>query len=491
MKKHVSESRFKSRFSSLKGIILFSFIAVVSVQELKAQCPGTSIDFNWGVGTVYTYQYDGIRNGKCAYKQASPGTTIEWTGTQWNIYGNASYSGTAFWHSTVDVGDRPSGFNSDWVADMGLAMNSLTGTGVILACSNPTFLSTTPNIICGTGSVDLVATTSAGNVDWYTTPTGGTSLFTGSNFTTPSISTTTTYYAEASNGACVNPVREAVVASISNNCTQVRLSQCGTTVINPNDAVWAPQVAGATNYKFEITDPSNNVTFLEGTARNFKFSQFAFTNNMTYHVRVAAKVGGVYSPFGTSCDVHFEYRSKIQTSQCGATITSPNTQVFAREVANATAYKFELTDESYNVTFIENPTRTFKFNQFAYIPGETYSIRVSPKTGSVYGHFGVACNVTAPATAARPEDAVELKNMSESTFDFEAFPNPSNGDFTISSSEVGTFNIINELGQVIRTVEITEANGNQVNVENMPNGAYFVTGTLNGEAVTKKVMVVR
>jgi uncharacterized repeat protein (TIGR01451 family) len=70
-------------------------------------------------------------------------------------------------------------------------------------------------------------------------------------------------------------------------------------------------------------------------------------------------------------------------------------------------------------------------------------------------------------------------------------PNPSNGDFTISSSEVGTFNIINELGQLVRTVEITAANNNQVKVENMPNGAYFVTGMLKGEVVTKKVMVVR
>ena len=71
------------------------------------------------------------------------------------------------------------------------------------------------------------------------------------------------------------------------------------------------------------------------------------------------------------------------------------------------------------------------------------------------------------------------------------FPNPSNGDFTISSSEVGTFNIINELGQLVKTVEITEVNGNQVKVKDMPNGAYFVTGTLNGERVTKKVIVVR
>jgi hypothetical protein len=114
--------------------------------------------------------------------------------------------------------------------------------------------------------------------------------------------------------------------------------------------------------------------------------------------------------------------------------------------------------------------------------------------GTSYGPYGAACNITTAGTAALAQNNtnVELKSMVvEPTFDFEAFPNPSNGDFTISSSEIGTFNIINELGQLVRTVEITEANGNQVKVEDMPNGAYFVTGTLNSEIVTKKVIVVR
>jgi hypothetical protein len=43
---------------------------------------------------------------------------------------------------------------------------------------------------------------------------------------------------------------------------------------------------------------------------------------------------------------------------------------------------------------------------------------------------------------------------------------------------------------LVSTVPITEANNNQVKVENMPNGAYFVTGTSNGNVVTKKVIVV-
>jgi Ig-like domain CHU_C associated/Secretion system C-terminal sorting domain len=49
---------------------------------------------------------------------------------------------------------------------------------------------------CGNGSVSIYAT-SAVQIFWYSTPTGGTSLGSGSLFNTPVISTNTTYYAES------------------------------------------------------------------------------------------------------------------------------------------------------------------------------------------------------------------------------------------------------------------------------------------------------
>ncbi|WJS96422.1 T9SS type B sorting domain-containing protein [Flavobacterium johnsoniae] len=63
---------------------------------------------------------------------------------------------------------------------------------------------------CGAGTVTLEATSNIGTINWFTAPTGGTSIFTGSNFTTPSISSNTTYYAEASSNGCINPNRTAV-----------------------------------------------------------------------------------------------------------------------------------------------------------------------------------------------------------------------------------------------------------------------------------------
>jgi gliding motility-associated-like protein len=63
---------------------------------------------------------------------------------------------------------------------------------------------------CGTGSVTLEASSNIGTINWFTSSTGGTSIFSGTNFTTPAISSNTTYYAEASNNGCINSTRTPV-----------------------------------------------------------------------------------------------------------------------------------------------------------------------------------------------------------------------------------------------------------------------------------------
>ncbi len=58
--------------------------------------------------------------------------------------------------------------------------------------------STTAGTRCGTGTVQLGATGNSGStIEWFDAATGGVSLGSGSTFTTPSIATTTTYYASA------------------------------------------------------------------------------------------------------------------------------------------------------------------------------------------------------------------------------------------------------------------------------------------------------
>ncbi|OYU81647.1 MAG: hypothetical protein CFE23_04040 [Flavobacterium sp. BFFFF1] len=78
----------------------------------------------------------------------------------------------------------------------------------------PTVATTTPGSRCGTGSVTLNATASAGTLSWFANASGGTALGTGTSFATPSISSDTTYYVQAANGSCVS-ARTAVLATIN------------------------------------------------------------------------------------------------------------------------------------------------------------------------------------------------------------------------------------------------------------------------------------
>ena len=68
---------------------------------------------------------------------------------------------------------------------------------------------------CGTGIVSIGVSATPGTINWYTSSTGGSSIGTGNPFSTPSISSTTTYYAEVTNAGCIS-LRSPVVASIKN-----------------------------------------------------------------------------------------------------------------------------------------------------------------------------------------------------------------------------------------------------------------------------------
>jgi len=121
----------------------------------------------------------------------------------------------------------------------------------IAQCTPPTITGTTPATRCGTGTVTLSATPSAGTINWYTAATGGSPVGTGNTFTTPALTTTTTYYAAAAtagggsmsyNIGLLTPERNYITQSVgwgamftvSANCTLDSLTvfPTGTGTIN-------------------------------------------------------------------------------------------------------------------------------------------------------------------------------------------------------------------------------------------------------------------
>jgi len=84
----------------------------------------------------------------------------------------------------------------------------------------PTITGTTPSSRCSSGTVTLGATGSSGTINWYDAPTGGVLVGTGASFTTPSISTSTTYYVEVTNGTCTS-ARTAITATVNTTAAPI------------------------------------------------------------------------------------------------------------------------------------------------------------------------------------------------------------------------------------------------------------------------------
>lgn len=84
-----------------------------------------------------------------------------------------------------------------------------TSTPIQITFTN-SVTATTPGTVCGQGAVTLGATPSTGaTINWYAASTGGNVLNTGNTFVTPSLTTNTTYYAQATSvgaSATVGPV---------------------------------------------------------------------------------------------------------------------------------------------------------------------------------------------------------------------------------------------------------------------------------------------
>jgi hypothetical protein len=141
----------------------------------------------------------------------------------------------------------------------------------------PIITSTTGASICVSGTGTLQAGTAAGTINWYAALTGGASLGTGTSYTTPSIATTTTYYADVTNNGCTSSPRTSIVATVIPSSTAsssqtvcpgllpsaITLTNYGGTLQwqTSNDNVTFTNIAGQTS----ATLPANAIGIMAGT----------------------------------------------------------------------------------------------------------------------------------------------------------------------------------------------------------------------------------
>ena len=216
-------------------------------------------------------------NGSVTLQATASSGTISWY--------TASTGGTALATGTSFVTPSLSTTTTYYVEAANANCNTTRVAVIATINTAVTITGTTPANRCGNGTVTLQATASAGTISWYAASTGGAALATGTSFTTPSLSSSTTYYVETDNGTC-NSSRTAVIATVINTVAPtgtVNQTFCaGETIglinITGTDIVWydastggnvvnssAPIVSGVTYYASQMLNSCESSTRLAVT----------------------------------------------------------------------------------------------------------------------------------------------------------------------------------------------------------------------------------
>ncbi|TYA92211.1 Ig-like domain-containing protein [Seonamhaeicola marinus] len=145
----------------------------------------------------------------------------------------------------------------------------------------PEIINTVDAEVCGSGSMILNANASEGNVIWFDALSGGNQIQTGSSFTTPNLTNTTTYYVLASVNGCLEGERTPVTANVisiptitSVNNTSVCGSGSATLSATPSSGVvnWYNVPVGGTPL-------ANGTTFVTPNLTNTTVYYVDATNN--------------------------------------------------------------------------------------------------------------------------------------------------------------------------------------------------------------------
>ncbi len=267
--------------------------------------------------------------------------------------------------------------------------------------------SASPSSICNSGSSTITATatpSSGATYKWYSVASGGTAIYTGNSYSTGTISTTTTYYVEASYGSpAYTTVRKAVTVTVS-------ASPGAPGVITGA----ATQCAGATSQVYSVAPVANATSYNWYVPAGWVITSGSGTNSITVTVGGSSSSGNVNVNAINSCGTGYgPYQyvtvNPIPSAPGAASPYSPTCTGFTAQWAYtsyATKYYLDVATNSGFTSFVSGYNNLDVGNNLNAVlsgltPGTTYYYRVR-----AYSPCGTSPSSTTRTYATSPVPTV-------------------------------------------------------------------------------------
>jgi hypothetical protein len=203
---------------------------------------------------------------------------------------------------------------------------------------------------------------------------------------------------------------------------------------------------------------------------------------------------------GTSASVHPSptittmYIVNASTTSSAVTCPSSNTitvTVFNNPSITIVATKTVMCRKDANAILTAQGGSTYVWSTSAITSTASASSAVA--TTSLYTVTGTDANgcVNTASIQVKVNTCTGITEQSAEQNSIIIYPNPSNGEFTISSEKDITLKIMDQLGREIRVISLTIVNDHKLQVSDLANGIYFVIGQNGTQKVSQKIVITK
>jgi gliding motility-associated-like protein len=304
--------------------------------------------------------------------------------------------------------------------------------------SAPTSVGTT---ICQGTNTILSATAPGGTYRWYPAATGGSVLFTGANYTTPVLNTTTTYYVQTTVGGCISP-RTAVTVTVTP--TPLSPTVANTTICSGNSATLDATAPGG---NYEWYSASTGGIFL---ASGSSYTTPVLTNTTNYYVQttingctstrttVTVTITPIDDPSfsyssGTYCPTGTNPTPVITGGSSGTFSASPAGLVFV----NTTTGEINLSASSINTYSV-----TFTTNGFC-AASSSMNITITDTPGGAFNYANTCSDGPNPLPFIFPGNSAGVFSAITPGL---VFVNTATGEVNLSLTPPGNYDVMNQIG---------------------------------------------